>query len=385
MKTTFTFLFIIIMLIFNGSLSSQSTFEIYVSSRGTHSVKKYDMNGDYLGDFVESGAGGLSTTEDILFHPDGSVLVSGFGNNTIKQYDGVSGEYLGDFSTGYSLLSPSKMSIGPDSLIYITQWSSTQNKVARFTLEGDYYDEFTSVGISNGLGHVWDVDNNFYVAVYGNGGNGTVHMFDPDGNDLGTFINTTVLQGPTSIWWDTDSSMLVEDWTLGKVFRFDSSGEYVEEFLSGMTNPEGITVTPDGDLLIGDWGQDAIHLFSATGENMGYFSSGNGLTDPNSVKMKMVTATSVNEMSIKTKSISVYPTVTSGLVTIEFELEKENLIRIEVMDLLGRIAGDITERKYSIGHHSIIWQAGSTVENGHYFLRISDGSQLITERIIIEK
>ena len=47
--------------------------------------------------------GGLNGTEDILFHPDGSVLVTGFGNTTIKRYDGETGAFLGDFSSGYAL------------------------------------------------------------------------------------------------------------------------------------------------------------------------------------------------------------------------------------------------------------------------------------------
>jgi hypothetical protein len=54
-----------------------------------------------------------------------------------------------------------------------------------------------------------------------------------------------------------------------------------------MTNPEGIAFTPEGDLLIGDWGEDAVHRFDADGNNLGYFTSGNGLTDPNGVKIWM--------------------------------------------------------------------------------------------------
>ena len=48
--------------------------------------QKYSAYGDYLWlYFVAPGTGGLNGTEDILFHPDGSVLVTGFGNTTIKK------------------------------------------------------------------------------------------------------------------------------------------------------------------------------------------------------------------------------------------------------------------------------------------------------------
>ena len=93
-----------------------------------------------------------STARKTFFHPDGSVLVTGFGNTTIKRYDGETGAFLGDFSSGYALATPSKMSIGPDSLIYVTQWDAVQNNIVRFDLDGNFVDEFTTEGAPNGLG-----------------------------------------------------------------------------------------------------------------------------------------------------------------------------------------------------------------------------------------
>ncbi len=257
-------------------------FEVLVNSRGTNAIFRYDMDGNFMGEFIASGAGGLASPEDVLFHPDGRVLVSGFGNATIKEYD-VSGAYLGDFSSGYALANPSKMSIGPDDLIYITQWDAVQNEIVRFDLDGQFVDEFTTVGAPNGLGHFWDAEGRFYVALFGSANDGTVHRFDPMGADLGTFIDSAVLQGPTDIWQEASGEILVEDWIAGTVLRYSESGEYIETFLSGMTSPEGIAFTPSGDLLIGDWGEDAVHRFDASGNDLGYFASGDGLTDPNHV------------------------------------------------------------------------------------------------------
>ncbi len=289
MKTKITpILALLCAILSSTSLFGQTTYTVLVSSRGESAVKEYDLAGNFLGNFVEPGSGGLSGTEDMLFHPDGSVLVTGFANTAIKRYDGATGDYLGNFTSGYSLNTPSKMSIGPDSLIYVTQWGTTQNKVVRFGLDGAFVDEFTSVGAPNGLGHVWDGDKNFYIALYGNGGTGTVHKFDSLGNNLGTFISSFLLQGPTSIWWDSNGDMLVEDFTVGKVLRYNSQGQYQGEFITGMTNPEGIAFLPNGDFLIGDWGVDAVHRFDSTGLYLDYFTSGNGLTDANSVKLRVV-------------------------------------------------------------------------------------------------
>lgn len=313
---------------------AQTEIEVFVSSRGTNAVKKYDVNGNYLGNFISPGSGGLVATEDILFHPDGTILVTGAGNTAIKRYHGKSGQYLGDFSSGYALETPSKMSMGWDSLIYVTQWGTIKNKVVRFDLDGNFVDEFTQIPAPNGLGHFWDADKNFYIALYGNGASGTVHKFDSLGKSLGTFINSNVLQGPTSIWYDADGNILVEDWTVGKVFRYTSNGLYAGVFTTGLTNPEGIAFLPDGKLLIGDWGVDAVHLIDSTGKLLGLFTSGNGLSDPNSVKVRISTVTSTEEEVDPWAGLAVYPNPASDLVYLERVPEP---FKAELFDQSGKL------------------------------------------------
>lgn len=306
----------ILALLLAGGGLAQTQVEVFVNSRGTNAIKKYDGDGNYLGNFIAPGAGGLASPEDIVFHPDGSILVTGAGNGAIKRYDGQTGAFLGNFSSGYTLEIPSKMSIGWDSLIYVTQWGTAQNKVVRFDLDGHFVDEFTQTPTPNGLGHLWDADKNFYISVYGNGGNGTVQKFNSLGASLGTFINTSILQGPTDIWFDGNGDMLVEDWTAGKVLRYNAGGQYVGEFITGLTNPEGIAFLPNGNLLIGDWGEDAVHLIDSTGNVLGYFTSGNGLADPNNVIVRLTTTTSAGERS-QTPSLSVHPNPASDFVFLE--------------------------------------------------------------------
>ena len=62
--------------------------------------------------------------------------MTGIGNNAIRRYDPQTGDFMGDFSSGYSLAEPTKMAIGPDSLLYVSQWGDDQSKVARFDLDG---------------------------------------------------------------------------------------------------------------------------------------------------------------------------------------------------------------------------------------------------------
>jgi DNA-binding beta-propeller fold protein YncE len=364
-----------ILLLYSMIGFAQESFEIYVNSRGTHSVKKYDETGNYLEDFIPAGSGGLSNPEDILFHPDGSVLITGFSNQFIKRFDGITGNYLGNFSTGYNLAGPSKMSIGPDSLIYVTQWGESQNKVVRFGLDGEFIDEFTSIGAPKGLGHAWDEDKNFYIALFGTGGSGTIHKFDSLGNDLGTFINSSVLQGPTSIWRNVIGEWLIEDWLTGKVLRYSSTGEYIGDFVSGMTNPEGIVILPDGRMLIGDWGEDAVHLVNWDGSLMGYFCSGNGLVDPNSIKLRTVFNTGLPE---------------NIHVNMEIGQLKGNRFHIQLSGLSNKFnqitvinsAGVIIEKLEMSAQ--VIWDAHD-YPDGVYIIVYENSTRRISKKIVVNK
>lgn len=307
-----------------------------MNSRGTNAVYLYDQNGLFLDDFIPSNSGGLVTPEDVLFHPDGSMLVTGSGNTAIKRYDGETGAYLGDFSSGYDLEIPSKMSLGWDSLIYVTQWGTTQQTVVRFSLDGQFVDEFTQVPAPNGIGHAWDAEHNFFLALYGNGTNGSVQKFDTAGNSLGTFVSTTYLQGPTDIWFDTNGDLLVEDWTTGKVLRYDTAGQYVGEFITGLTNPEGIATLPNGQMIIGDWGEDAVHLVDSSGAVLGYFASGNSLTDPNNITLRITEEPAAAAEPSAMERPTVYPNPASDCVFIsstsrDFEIELINALGERVL------------------------------------------------------
>ncbi len=48
-----------------------------------------------LGDFVESGRGGLDTPRGLDFGPNGDVFVSNFGADNVLRYDGETGEFMG--------------------------------------------------------------------------------------------------------------------------------------------------------------------------------------------------------------------------------------------------------------------------------------------------
>ncbi len=352
------------------ALSAQEMLTVYVSSRANNAVKTFETDGTYLGNFVSPGLGGLSGTEDILFHPDGRVLVTGFQNAAIKMYDGESGAYLGNFSSGYNLATPSKMSIGPDSLIYVTQWGATQNKVVRFNLEGDFVDEFTAVGVPNGLGHIWDANGDFYIAQYGNGGNGIIHRFGPDGTDKGTFINSAILQGPTNIWWGPGGDLYITDWTVGNVLRYSPAGLYKGVWATGMVNPEGVATLPNGDVLIGDWGVDVVHRFDSTGTSLGHFNTAGGLQDPNSVRLRTTTISGREDLSLSDDQVKLHGPDQQGGYVLVLDVREPIQMHVRMVNALGQPLSNLLDHEIVDGYREIQWQPGASWPAGVHYLQI---------------
>jgi len=62
-------------------------------------VAEFDASGNFVGNFIEPGTGGLSDPNDILFHSNGNVLVTeDLPGDTIREYD-AAGAFVADFAT----------------------------------------------------------------------------------------------------------------------------------------------------------------------------------------------------------------------------------------------------------------------------------------------
>lgn len=267
------------------AVASAADRDLLVSSRNTHSIKRYDgSTGAYVGEFVTAGSGGLSFPQDIEFLPDGSVLVSGRGNSALLRYDGQTGAFLGAFTSGRALDNPTKFSFGPDGNIYISQWSATSPTVLLYNgSTGVYINEFTAGGLALPQEQIWDSAGRSYIASYGLG---AVYRFDAAGNNLGAFTGPGNLSGPTNLRWGSDGDLYVLDWTTGRERRFDATtGALVGDFAAGLVRAEGSTVGPDGRLYVGEWQQNHVRVFDgSSGQNLGIFAAGGGLLQPNDIE-----------------------------------------------------------------------------------------------------
>ena len=145
----FKLLWISLIFITSGTLSAQNEYYIYVSDAGGFNVDgpwqiiRYDLDGSnplvFINDaFFESE--NVGWPQDILFLEDQNVvLISCLVGNRITKHNAQTGDYIEDFATVPG--GPTRMKLGDDGFIYVTQWSNSDNKILRFQQNGTLEDE----------------------------------------------------------------------------------------------------------------------------------------------------------------------------------------------------------------------------------------------------
>ncbi len=266
----------------NPASAPISEYDMLVSSRNTHSVKRFDGNsGIYKGDLVAPNSGGLLFTQDLLWAHDGHLLVTGIGNDAILKYDKNTGAFLQKFTHGYNLSQPTKMALGPDSILYVSQWNKNRNNVARFNYTtGEFIDEFAS-GLDGPLEITWDKVGNVYIASFFTG---DVRKFNKAGDFTDIFISGIPnKQGPSGIWFDAHDNFFVMDWIEGNVKKYDSKGKLLTTMISGLANAEGFAIHKNGNLYLCDYNRNRINEYNSAGDFIKVFNIAGNLNQPNAI------------------------------------------------------------------------------------------------------
>jgi hypothetical protein len=380
-------LFVILAVLFSApevrELRAQTApLDLFISSRNTNSVKRYHgQTGAYLGDFVKPGAGGLNTTQEVLFGMDGHLLVSGRGNKHILKFDRDTGDFLGNFTSGYDLDNPTKMTLGPDNLLYISQWGQQKKKVVRFNFAtGAFVDEFTEIDLNQGCGQAWDAAGNLYVASFGSA---DVRKFDQQGKFLGVFTEAGHLQGAVNLWFGEGGDLFVVDWTLGAVLRFDGqNGRFKSNFITGMQNTEGFVFGPDSTIYLCDWSRNTVNRYDRSGRFLGVFTNSGDLRAPNSVVFGPPPVTTVTERESQPLGFALhqnYPnpfsanghgTFGNSATRIAFELPAVSRVSLKIYDVNGRVVTTLVgNQEMPAGTHYVNF-SGKAWASGIYYYRL---------------
>ena len=348
--------------------------KIYVSdaenfAANTGKILQYDIDGSNPVTFIDEE---MSWPQDIVFLADQNVvLISNLNSGRITRHNALNGAYIDDFAIVAG--GPTRMKIGPDGFLYVLQWSTTNNKVLRFQLDGTLEDEYTDVGVPTSIGIDWDAGGNLYVSSFGQG---NVTQFDTSGVSQGEFINSAELSGPTNIFFDNNGDLYVFDWNSGDIERYNSAGMHQGTFITGLGQVEGIDFLANGNLLIGNGSTAEVkqYLFDGTFVENTVESGSGGLEQPNAVIIFDRATLAVEDNTIANTQL-VTPSIGSS-----FTVDAQVLSRfdsIQIFSTAGKLIETLSQQKQ-------VWNASAYAE-GMYFVVGIQSNKKITQKIIIKK
>lgn len=143
--------------------------KILFASGFTNSIQIYDVEtGNYEGDLVKPGAGGLLVPIGLSYGPDGNIYTSSSGDSSVKRYNGRTGEYIDDFvpSGSGGLKNPRAIEFGgTNSDLYVVS-NDTNNVLVYDRITGEFLGEHSNGNVYGYLeprGLMFTARPNFFV------------------------------------------------------------------------------------------------------------------------------------------------------------------------------------------------------------------------------
>jgi hypothetical protein len=83
------------------------------------------------------------------------------------------------------------------------------------------------------------------------------------------------------------------------------------------------------------------------------------------------------------------PNPFNPITTIRCEIPEGDHVRLEVLDVSGRLVSTLVNGRIEAGHHEFVWRGlnadGRRVASGVYFYRLQAGSFVATRRMVLLK
>lgn len=147
-----------------------------------YAVAEFDAAGNYLGNFVDNGEGGLVSPFEV-YGRTGDWLVSGFASAAVHRYNLNSGTYIADLAPVNN--SPEQITEAANGNVLIGNFVGTQEGVVELTATGDVVDVYNPVAAGGNNRGVYELPNGNILTtnIFG------VHEIDRSGNLIETKLS----------------------------------------------------------------------------------------------------------------------------------------------------------------------------------------------------
>lgn len=144
-------------------------------------IAQFDTSGNFLGNFVANGAGGLDSPFDVIPTAAGEFLVGGINSDNLMRYDGT-GSYLADLSSIDTF--PEQLYQMTNGNFLVGNFTGTEEGVVEYTSTGTLVGIYDPVSLGGYRG-VYELANGNILTTNGSG----VHEIDRTGNLVETKIS----------------------------------------------------------------------------------------------------------------------------------------------------------------------------------------------------
>ena len=257
--------------------------QLLTCNANNYSVESFDRTGAFLKVFVSPGSGGLDQPQNLAIGCDGNLYVTSWGTSSVKRYDGQTGAYIDDFvpSGSGGLQNPDQLFFRQDGKLYVS--SRFRGTISRYNgRTGAFVDTFVSdCRLSGFTGFTFGPDGNIYAGEF----NGDHNILRFDGT-TGAFIdifnsgNTPIDVAVTGLTFGPDGNFYACRWIANLVERYDgTTGAFIDDFVTagsgGLNVADYLNFGPDGNLYVAGQGSGAILRYDGTtGAFIDVFTSG---------------------------------------------------------------------------------------------------------------
>ncbi len=242
--------------------------------------------------------------------------------------------------------------------LYITDFS--QKKIHRLNTATRQHNIFVTGLVKSPDGIIYDQPNNRCVFVNW-GASAPIMRVNLTDSTTAT-ITATTLGNCDGIAKDGAGNYYVTSWTGSSITRFSNTFTNPTTVIStGLNNPADIfynTVT------------DTLAVPNSGGNNTKYYYFGSSI--------------GINEITNSTFNLTVSPNPVGERTEINYELNADGKVSIQLFDIKGQVVKTIAEENQSTGKHTIMLDK-SGIAGGNYLLKLNNNNREETKKVIVNK
>lgn len=278
-----------------GFLWTQGTESLFVASRGTGQILKFDARtGAYSAPLVDLSS--VIPSPGGMFGPaGGNLYVSTTSGSTVVEVNAATGQIVRTYGSSAELSNPRGMALGPPGTLLVA--SNGTNKILKYDLAtGAYLGVFASgSGLSGPLGIVTAPNGNLLVA------SGSNHQILEYNGTTGAFVRAfatgSPLNQPFGLAFGPNGNLFVTNFNTDQILEYAwPGGTFVRVFAQGCTlsKPTWIAFRSDGHLLASNSGADYVIEFDQNGACVNATFAGSPLSQPRGLGVQMGPGTPVD-------------------------------------------------------------------------------------------